>query len=185
MREHPKKGKAPPSVCCGQRNTETEKLIPSLWRVSSGGHGRRVPWCSTHWGCLAAPFIPVEKLLFCCSDHRVSQKSWGEATLAGCYVNRASFACTNPNVGWYGNPLGASRGAWWGTGSLEKVLWLQWRWKLMCQSCERMGKLCAVIHFSGKLCFVASSVFLEAEYFFRSIYNTILVCFSRRGKKSL
>ena len=32
--------------------------------------------------------------------------------------------------------------------------------------------------------FIASSGFLESKYFLRSIYNTILVCFSRRGKKS-
>jgi len=73
-----------------------------------------VPWGGTHQGCPAAPFIPVKKLLFCYSDHDLSPKSWGEAALAGCYVNHAPCACRKPSSGWYGNPSQSIQRCWVG-----------------------------------------------------------------------
>lgn len=178
----PRAGRHPCRFVVGTGTRAEKSQYPAFWRVSSCGRGRKEPWGSTNQGCLAAPFIPVEKLLLRWPPpvpEKPGRSCFGQLLCQPCSL------CLQKAERWL---------VW--QPSLEHPEMLgggQVLWRRHCgcggdeNSCakgyERAGKTHAIILFLVKLYFVVSKGSLEVKYFLRSTCNTNLMCFGRRGKR--
>lgn len=156
------------------RGREREEPISRVWRVSSTGHGRKVLWGSTPEGSCWETSIPLQW------PPPVPEKQW--RSCLGWLLCRLCSLCLQKAKLWL---------VWQPSSEHprmldeEQALWRK-HWGV-----SGGGSSCAKgyegqerpmqSHIYLENCFVGLSGFLEAKI--TPVYNTILLCFSRRGKQ--
>lgn len=105
-------------------------------------------WGQYPSGCLVAPFIPAQKLQFHCSTTTCARKAVEELLWLVAMSTALSLPAESQVLVGMATLLRTPKDAQWGTGSLEKALGYQWRWKVLCQRAEKTH---AITHLFGKV----------------------------------